>query len=81
MHLTGAVGTGGVAVFGVGNKPEQWFLAGSGHRVSYHDVPRLGCGLVVCIEHGKKCILSIGVEEVSPAAEDALSVSCALPYA
>lgn len=79
MHLAAAVGTRSVAVFSARSKPGQWFPAGMGHRVIYHQVPCLGCGLAVCVKHGKKCILSIGVDEVLSAVEDALSDDCALP--
>ena len=64
MHLAAAVGTPCVAVFAARNLPRQWFPVGSQHRVVYHRVECAGCGLETCIEQGKKCLVSIGVEEV-----------------
>jgi len=64
MHLAAAVGTPCVAVFAARNLPRQWFPVGRQHRVVYHRVECAGCGLETCIEQGKKCLVSIGVEEV-----------------
>ena len=64
MHLAAAVGTPCVAVFAARNLPRQWFPVGRQHRVVYHCVECAGCGLETCIEQGKKCLVSIGVEEV-----------------
>ncbi len=64
MHLAAAVGTRVLAVFAARNLPRQWFPYGAGHRVVYHRVSCAGCGLEVCVEEGKRCLLSITVEEV-----------------
>ena len=64
MHLAAAVGTPLVAVFAARNIPRQWFPHGTNFEVAYHRVECWGCGLETCIEQGKKCIVSITVEEV-----------------
>jgi ADP-heptose:LPS heptosyltransferase len=64
MHLAAAVGTRCVAVFAARNLPRQWFPYGEGHRVVYHRVSCAGCGLEVCIDEGKRCLMSITVDEV-----------------
>jgi ADP-heptose:LPS heptosyltransferase len=64
MHLAAAVGTPCVAIFAARNIPRQWFPFGPGHRVLYHPVDCMGCGLETCIVQQKKCILSITVDEV-----------------
>jgi heptosyltransferase III len=64
MHLAAAVGTTCVAIFSARGKPRQWFPFGVGHRVLYHPVDCWGCGLETCVVEGKKCILSISVDEV-----------------
>lgn len=72
MHLAAAVGTKCVAIFSARNSPGQWFPRGQGHRVLYHRTDCFNCGLSVCREHGKKCILGISVEEVLGAIEQVL---------
>ena len=64
MHLAAAVQTPCVAIFAARNKPRMWFPYGRGHRVVYHKVDCWGCGLETCIVERKKCLTSIGVEEV-----------------
>jgi heptosyltransferase-3 len=64
MHLAAAVGTPCVALFAARNIPRQWFPVGDQHRVIYHKVECAGCGLEVCIEERKRCLLSIEVDEV-----------------
>ena len=64
MHLAAAVGTPVVAVFAARNIPRQWFPFGPLHEVVYHRVDCWGCGLETCVEQGKKCLLSITVDEV-----------------
>ena len=64
MHLAAAVQVPCVAVFAARNIPRVWFPYGSKHRVIYHRVDCAGCGLETCIVEGKKCLTSIGVEEV-----------------
>jgi ADP-heptose:LPS heptosyltransferase len=67
MHLAAAVGTPVVAIFAARNIPRQWFPFGKKHRVVYHRVECWGCGLETCLEQQKKCLMSIGVEEVMDA--------------
>jgi len=64
MHLAAAVGTPCVAIFAARNIPRVWFPHGDRHRVIYHEVDCMGCGLETCIVQQKKCLTSIAVEEV-----------------
>ncbi len=73
MHLAASVGTPVVAVFAARNIPRQWFPAGSGNEVVYHRVECWGCGLETCVEQGKKCLVSISVDEVFRAVERVLA--------
>jgi len=73
MHLAAAVGTPVVAIFAARNIPRQWFPFGKQHQVVYHRVECWGCGLETCIEQQKKCLMSIGVDEVMGVVRGALS--------
>ena len=73
MHLAAAVETPCVAIFAARNIPRQWFPYGEGHRILYHAVDCMGCGLETCIEQRKRCLLSIGVAEVFREVEAALA--------
>lgn len=64
MHLAAAVQVPCVAIFAARNVPRVWFPFGKQHRVVYHRVNCMGCGLETCIVERKKCILSIEVGEV-----------------
>ena len=64
MHLAATVGTPCVAIFAARNIPRVWFPYGARHRVVYHHVSCAGCGLETCIVERKRCLTSIGVEEV-----------------
>jgi ADP-heptose:LPS heptosyltransferase len=72
MHLAAAVQTPCVAVFAAIRRPAMWFPYGRQHRVLYHSVPCANCGLATCIEHGKRCITSITVDEVTEAFRELL---------
>jgi ADP-heptose:LPS heptosyltransferase len=74
MHLAAAVGTPVVAIFAARNIPRQWFPYGRQHRVVYHRVECWGCGLETCVEQRKKCLVSIGVEEVMGVVREQLGV-------
>ena len=65
MHLAAAVGTPCVAIFAARNVPRVWFPYGASHRVLYHAVDCMGCGLETCIVERKKCLTGITVEEVA----------------
>jgi ADP-heptose:LPS heptosyltransferase len=67
MHLAAAVGVPVVAVFSAQNVPRQWYPRGDNNTVLYHKTDCAGCGLEVCTEQRKKCILSITVPEVMEA--------------
>ncbi len=64
MHLAAAVGTPCVAIFAARNIPRVWFPHGAQHRVIYHEVDCMGCGLETCLVQQKKCLTSVTVEEV-----------------
>ncbi len=64
MHLAAAVQTACVAIFASRNIPRVWFPFGKRHRVLYHPVDCAGCQLQTCVVEGKRCILSITVDEV-----------------
>ena len=72
MHLAVSVGTPAVAIFAARNKPRVWFPYGGQHRVVYHRVDCWGCGLETCIAQGRKCLLSITVDEVINAIREVL---------
>ena len=64
MHLAATVGTRCVVLFAARNIPRVWFPHGPGHRVLYHPVSCMGCGLETCIAERKRCLTSITVDEV-----------------
>ena len=72
MHLAASVGTPVVAIFSARNLPGMWFPFGARHKVIYHQVDCMGCGLEECVVERKKCIYGIAVEEVLEAARDVL---------
>ena len=72
MHLAASAGTPVLAVFAARNIPRQWFPAGAGNEVVYHHVECAGCGLETCVEQKKRCLTSIGVDEVLMATLDLL---------
>ena len=73
MHLAATVGTPCVAIFAARNIPRVWFPHGEQHRVLYHEVDCMGCGLETCIEQKKKCLMSITVSEVMTQVAEALA--------
>lgn len=72
MHLAAAVGVRSTVVFSARNKPGVWFPFGANNQVIYHQTQCFGCELTKCQIHQKKCIRSIGVDEVYGAVVDAL---------
>jgi heptosyltransferase-3 len=64
MHLAAAYGVPCAIAFASLDRPGRWFPAGKMHRPIYHQVDCQNCRLTVCIEQKKKCILSIGVNEM-----------------
>ncbi|PWU10817.1 MAG: glycosyltransferase family 9 protein [Verrucomicrobia bacterium] len=72
MHLAATVNTRCVAIFSGRNFPGQWFPKGEGNRVFYHRTPCFGCGLERCMDHAKKCILSVTPHEVADAIQEVL---------
>jgi ADP-heptose:LPS heptosyltransferase len=68
MHLAAAYGVPCAIAFASLDRPGRWFPTGKLHRPIYHRVDCQNCRLTVCIEQKKKCILSIGVDEMFDAA-------------
>jgi len=69
MHLAACMGVPCVAVFSARNLPRQWFpRGGNQNRILQRRPDCAGCGLEVCVEHGKRCLADISVEEVLGAA-------------
>ena len=64
LHLAAASGAQCVGIYSARNPAGKWWPYGDGHRVLYHHVSCSPCELDVCIAEGKRCILSISVEEV-----------------
>ncbi|GAB3784580.1 lipopolysaccharide heptosyltransferase II [Spirosoma horti] len=74
MHLAACVGTPCIGIFSARNLPGRWFPRGAKNRIIYHQTECAGCGLEVCIEKQKKCILSITVSEVKEAILETISI-------
>ena len=74
MHLAAAFGTPCVAIFAARNVPRVWFPHGAGHRVIYHAVECMGCGLETCTVERKRCLTSISVAEVEAEVCAALAI-------
>lgn len=74
MHLAASVGTPCVGIFSARNLPGRWFPRGARNRIIYHRTECAGCGLEVCLEKQKKCILSITVDEVQEAILNTISI-------
>jgi heptosyltransferase-3 len=72
IHLAAAVGTACVGIYSARNPAGQWFPLGKGNKVIYHHTDCENCGLEVCMEQKKKCILSISTDEVIAAVEKCL---------
>ncbi len=64
MHLAAGVGTPCVAIFSAHSLPGKWFPRGQHNRVIFHKTECFGCALSTCVKHGKKCIMSVTVDEV-----------------
>ncbi len=63
-HLAAAQGVPCALVFSARGRRGIWYPPGRGHRVVQHTVDCAGCGLTTCVEQGKKCIVSVTVEEM-----------------
>ncbi|MEO7312944.1 MAG: glycosyltransferase family 9 protein [Chitinophagaceae bacterium] len=77
MHLAACMGTPCVGIFSGRNLPGRWFPRGTHNKIIYHKTACSGCGLEVCIEEKKKCILSISVNEVQRAVLELSSIHIA----
>jgi len=64
MHLAAMQDIPCVAIFTARALPGVWFPYGEKHKVVYHQTSCFGCELEECIEYDRKCIQSIGVNEV-----------------
>lgn len=72
-HLAASVGTPCVCVFSARDLPGEWFPPGDRNIVLYRQPECAICRLETCIVMGKKCILSITVEEMAQAVDRVLS--------
>ena len=68
MHLASTVGVPSVAAFSAHALPGVWFPNGSLNQVIYHQTSCYNCRLETCIAEGKRCLLSITVDEMFSAA-------------
>lgn len=75
LHLAACVGIPCVGIYSARNLPGRWFPRGSRTRVIYHRTECAGCGLELCEQHQKKCILSISVDEVFSTAQELIERS------
>jgi ADP-heptose:LPS heptosyltransferase len=75
MHLAACVGTPCVAVFSARNLPGRWFPRGGRNHILYRRTDCSGCGLEICVEQKKKCIMAITVDDAEKAALDCLIAS------
>jgi len=64
MHMAAVMGVRCVALFTARDYPGNWYPCGEGHVVLCNRMPCEGCMKMVDCEHGRKCILSVGVEQV-----------------
>jgi heptosyltransferase III len=71
-HMAASVGTPVLGIYSARMMPGQWIPNGEHVRVVFHWVECGGCLLETCVLQGKKCILSIGVEEAWQAAQEHL---------
>jgi len=71
-HMAAAVGTPVLGIYSARMMPGQWIPNGEHVRVVLHWVECGGCLLDTCVVQGKKCILSIGVEEAWQATQEHL---------
>ena len=71
-HMAAAVGTPVLGIYSARMMPGQWIPNGEHVRVVLHWVECGGCLLDTCVVQGKKCILSIGVEEAWKATQEHL---------
>jgi heptosyltransferase III len=72
-HLAAAMGVPCVCVFGAKDLPGVWFPPGDRNQIVYHQPECFGCGLEICIEKKKVCVLSVTVEEMEQAVERVLN--------
>lgn len=74
LHLAAASGARCVGIFSARNPAGKWWPYGEGHQIHYHRVSCSPCGLDVCIAEGKRCLLSIHVDEVMNSVKIAVPV-------
>ena len=72
LHLAACVQVPCVGIYGARNLPGIWFPYGDKHKIIYHSVDCMGCGLIICEAQKKKCILSITADEVLTAVRTAV---------
>jgi heptosyltransferase III len=67
MHLAASVGAPCVICFSAAGIPGVWFPIGNHHQIIYHRTSCHGCRLTICIDEARRCLTSIGVQEVAAA--------------
>ena len=68
MHFAAAAGVPCAIAFASRTAPGIWYPQGPNHRVVYHREPCSNCDLETCIVNRKRCLTSIGPEEMYAAA-------------
>jgi ADP-heptose:LPS heptosyltransferase len=74
-HLAASVGTPVVGIFGARNFPGEWVPHGLNVTPILHWVECGGCMLDTCVTQEKKCIVSIGIDEVLLAIRQRMTVA------
>ena len=64
IHMAAAAGIRCVGIYSSRNYPGEWHPYGDGHIVLRSETECEGCMLENCVANGRKCILSIGVDQV-----------------
>ncbi len=68
MHVASANGVPVASPFASRTRRGMWFPVGAQHQVVWHEMPCSNCDLEVCIENQRRCLSTIGVEEMVQAA-------------
>ncbi len=76
MRVPAATGVPCLAIFSARDKPGEWYPAGTGHHVLYHQTDCYGCQLDQCDKYKKKCIMTVSVDEVFEAVCRNLDLMC-----
>lgn len=69
MHLAASIGVSCVIAFSARGQKGVWYPWGSGHEILYEAPECAGCELETCIEHQRRCLTAITVDQMERAAE------------